>query len=284
MEVRLDQRAIDAIFRVPSNEGVFPEPLLAYLQELSSKRPSVFLAFAPKAAGTFLREASVNAVDGDLARVVYAQGGRDAQPYLPSFIMYHHGGVCPGPLVTHVHMQALPANRRFVEALNLRPVVMIRNIPDMLASYWDMLESEEAARRDGLNCLIPPNFPSLSQEQKADFLVDILGPWYASYYATWLDYAREDADRVCVLSYADFQDDPAATLGAILLHSRLPRSEPECRDAIEAAWSERQNLRFNRGEEGRGLRYFDVDHLERLGRMLSHYPSIGHCRNELLLA
>ena len=66
-------------------------------------------------------------------RTVHAQGGRDASFYLPTFLMYYAGGFPARPLVTHVHMQALPANRHFIEALDLKPVIMMRAIPDMLA-------------------------------------------------------------------------------------------------------------------------------------------------------
>ncbi len=282
MKFGLDQRSINAIFDVPGNDGSYPPEGLAYLQDLSSKRPCVFLAFAPKAAGTFLRQAAIDAVGGDLVRVVYAQGGRDGQPYLPTFIAYHRGGICPGPLVTHIHMQALPANQRFMEALNIRPVIMIRNIPDMLASYWDMLEADPAARRDGLNCEIPENFPSLSKEQKSDFLVDILAPWYASYYSTWLGYAVAQPDRICILAYSDLQSDAAGTLEKVLEHSRLPRLRRECEAAVESAWSDRGNLRFNKGTEGRGQRYFSSEQIERLARLLAHYPGIGAHKDVLL--
>ncbi len=282
MKFGLDQRSIGAAFDVPGNDGAFRPEQLAYLRELCT-RPYVFLAFAPKAAGTFLRQAALEAVGGDLVRTVYAQGGRDAQPYAPTFVAYQRGGICRGPLVTHLHMQALPANCRFMEAFNIRPIIMVRNILDMLASYWDMLESDPAARRDGLNCAIPEDFPSLDQEQKGQVLVDLLGPWYASYFSTWFRYARSNPDRVCVLRYADLQADAAQTLSKLLGHSQLPLPRSECAAAVNAAWSDRNHLRFNRGEEGRGLRYFTLDHVEQLARMLRHYPVLLEHRSELLL-
>jgi len=281
---KLTQAAIESVFQVPDNDGAFKEAQRAYLNEIAGKRPMVFLAFAPKAAGTFLRQAAIEAVDGDLVRIVHAQGGRDAQPYMPTLIAYQLGGICSGPAVTHVHMQALPSNRRFLEMFKIRPAIMIRSIPDMLASYWDMIETDEAARRDGLNCEIPYDFPARSKEQKADFLIDIMGPWYASYYATWLGYAKSDPDRVLVLRYKDFKADPAATLEAILAHSKLPRSRGECEEAIDIAWRERDQLRFNKGEKGRGESYFSRDHIERLERMLSHYDEIGDSKDDVLLA
>src|SRR3974390_2836588 len=99
------------MFQVPDNDGAYPPALEEWFQDLASRRRSVILVFPPKSAGTFLREAAAIAAQGTVVRVGHAQGGRDAQPYLPTFVMYFLGGMSEGPLVTHIHMQALPANK-----------------------------------------------------------------------------------------------------------------------------------------------------------------------------
>jgi hypothetical protein len=266
----LDETAISAAFAQPDNDGTFAGAYGEYLHSLGARRPAVVFAFPPKAAGTFLRSAAIEAVNGQLVRIVHAQGGRDAQPYLPILLSYYLGGLSENILVTHVHMQALPANRRFLEAFDLRPVIMLRPIADMLASYWDMLESDQAARQDGLNCTIPEGFLEFSRERKANYLIDILGPWYAGYFATWLEYSREQPDRVCILNYSEFLRDPAETLAVALRHAGVPRSLDACRHAVEAVWSERMQHRFNRGAEGRGSSYFSWRHIDHLARMLDH--------------
>lgn len=188
MDISLDQAALAAMFDLPDNDGAFPEAQRTYLGALGAKRPAILLAFPPKAAGTFLRAAAIKATDGELLRVVYAQGSRDAQLYMPTFVGYYLGGYCAGPLVTHVHLQAFPPNVSILEAFNIRPVIMIRSIPDMLASYWDMLERSNAPNQ-GINCTIPVDFRQMPADRKADFMIDVVGPWYAGYYATWMDYA-----------------------------------------------------------------------------------------------
>ena len=282
MEFQLDQASLEAIFEVPNNEGEFPPPLRAYLHELGARRPSVFLAFPPKAAGTYLRQAALVATGGDLVRVVHAQGGRDAQPYLPTFLAYYNGGITRGPMVAHVHMQALPANIRFIEAFGLRPAIMSRNIPDMLASYWDMLDREPGALRQGLNCAIPAEWPNWEDARKADFMIDILAPWYASFYATWLDYAGRKQNPVCLLRYADFLADPASVLEKLLRHAGLKAMRSDCEDIIDAIWADRLQLRFSQGLEGRAVGYFRAEHRARLERTLSHYPATRARTGELM--
>jgi hypothetical protein len=278
----LDENAIRAAFAQPNNDGSFPEAFRSYLNVLSAQRPSVILAFPPKAAGTFLRTAAITAVDGQLIRAVHAQGGRDAQPYLPMFLSYFCGELGDSPLVTHMHLQALPANRHFFNALNLRPIVMVRSIPDMLASYRDMLDADPAARAEGLNCTIPAAYPEWTDDQKSDFLIDVLAPWYVGYYATWLAYAHEESGRVCLLAYRDFLDAPAETLSALLDHADLPVTHAACGSAIAETWSERVQHRFNRGAPGRGKQYFSAPQIARLKQMLSYYPILREREDELL--
>ena len=106
-----DLKAIRAAFTLPNSDGSFDPAFHHYLQELGEKRPSVILAFAPKTAGTYLRTAAIVAIGGRLVRTVHAQGGRDATFYLPTFLTYYADQMPATTLVTHVHMQALPANR-----------------------------------------------------------------------------------------------------------------------------------------------------------------------------
>lgn len=278
----LNENAINAAFAQPNNDGTFPDAFRAYLLTLAALRPSVILAFPPKAAGTFLRTAAIVATGGQLVRIVHAQGGRDAQPYLPVFLSYYLGALGTAPLVSHVHMQALPANRHFFEALDLKPVIMLRSVSDMLVSYRDMLESDPEALGNGLNCAIPAEFAAWDDHAKNDFLIDVMGPWYAGYYATWLDFARENPERVCVLNYREFLEDPTTTLERLLAHCELPQLHADCEAAIAEVWRERSEYRFNRGEVGRGMRTFSARQIDRLSRMLSYYPQ-NEERYELLI-
>jgi len=283
MSAVLDEWAVVAAFSQPNEDGGFDSAVSSYLHKLGSRKRMVLFAFAPKAAGTFLRSAAIKAIDGQLHRIVHAQGGRDAQPYLPALLAYYSGMYGNAPLVTHVHMQALTANCRFLEALYLKPVVMLRSIPDMLASYCDMLDTDAKARLEGLNCLIPSSFPLMSRHDKADFLIDVLGPWYASYFATWLEYAGRQPARVLVLRYADFVLETAKTLSRVLAHSGVARSDERCQSAVDTLWNQRAGHRFNKGKAGRGRDYFSADQIGRLARMLSYYPISQDVQSELLL-
>jgi hypothetical protein len=282
MRIEIDADLAKAVFTLPQSGGTFDPEFNAYLQRLGQRRRSVLLAFPPKAAGTFLRSAAIDAIGGQLTRIVHAYGGREASPYLPALLHYFMGDPKAPTMVTHVHMQALPANRHFIDALDLKPVIMLRSVPDMLCSYIDMLNTEPITPELWVNSFIPDNFAALDPSTQADFMVDIMGPWYASYFATWLDYAAKVPGRVCVLRYADFKRDPAGTLRSLLSHSGIKSTAYRCRRAIDLAWDERTQLRFHKGEEGRGAVRFHDGHLAHLETMLFRHYDLSAFREDLL--
>ena len=280
MSIPFDEEAGNAIFSTLDVNGAFRPEIAAYLREIGQARPSVVLAFAPKAAGTFLRTAAIDAIGGQLVRTVQAQGGRDAQFYLPIFLMYYAGGFPARPLVTHAHMQALPANIHFIEALDLKPVIMVRPLPDMLVSYLDMLEDSQAPET-WLNIQIPAGWRDFSDTAKADFLIDMMAPWYASYFATWLDYAGRDG-RVLVLDYDEFRADPAHSLECLLLHSRFHVTRAACQAALDAVWQDRHDFRYRQGVSGRGAARFTPAQMDRLRHMLAFYPQLAPWMERLI--
>jgi hypothetical protein len=277
----MEEDVTHAIFSTLETDGSYVPEVADYLKEMGQTRPSIVLAFAPKAAGTFLRTAAITAVGGQLVRTVQAQGGRDAQFYLPIFLLYYAGGFPARPLVTHAHMQGLPGNLRFIEALDLKPVIMVRSIPDMLLSYMEMIEADPDDPDHWLNIQIPPGYAGFGDDRKADFIIDMMGPWYASYFATWLDYARRDG-RVLVLDYDEFRANPLDSLECLLIHSRFQVPRETCRDVLDAVWRERKDFRYSQGVSGRGMARFSEAQMARLRRMLAFYPALAPWMDRLI--
>ena len=88
MPISFDLDASNAVFSLPNITGKYDAQFGADLRKLGVQRPLVMFVFPPKAAGTFLRSAAVEAVDGQLMRITHAQGGRDATPYSNTLNVY----------------------------------------------------------------------------------------------------------------------------------------------------------------------------------------------------
>jgi hypothetical protein len=281
MPAIIDNNAIQAVFAQPEPDGAFDGNYTAYLRSVGALRHVLFLAFAPKVAGTFFRQSAMEAVGGALFRTSHAQGGRDGTPYLPNLLACYLDKDLP-EIIVHIHMQAFAANRHILSALGIRPVIMLRNLPDTLASFLDMLDADPVAREQCLNCVVPDNFLELSRTQKADFLLDIIAPWYASYFASWKSFVDEAPDQVCVLRYTDFCQDPAKSVHAALVHAGFAVTNEGCMAAVERVWPNKDKLRYNKGTAGRGASYFSASQLAEISRKLSHYPQLDEWMPDLM--
>lgn len=281
MPAVIDSSAIHAVFAHPLTDGSFDPPVRNYLRGIYARRPFLLLAFAPKCAGTYFRQAAMQTIGAQLIRMCHAQGGRDGTLYLPNVLATCLDDTAPAT-VTHLHMQALTANRHFIEALGLKPVIMIRSIADTLASFLDMLEVDPVARAEGLNCQIPANFCDMDRGEKLDFMIDVIAPWYASYFATWKSFVAEEPATVCVLHYRDFCTEPAETLYKAISHAGFVTTLFKCRQSVEEVWRAKENYRYNKGVHGRGKDYFSPAHVTRLKKLLSYYPQLVDWTAELL--
>jgi hypothetical protein len=269
----LGPAAVEAIFTSPHIDGIFEGNLLATARELGRRRPLVLLAFAPRTAGTFLRTAAIEASQGQLMRFAHAEGGRDASLYLPWLLAYFRGALTADTAVTHVHMPAATANRHLIEAFDLHPVVMRRSICDSLKSLLAMIE-DDPQMPIGFSFLLPPGFAAMPAPRRADILIDVMGPWYAQFYASWKAFAEAAPDRVLFTDYRDFCSDPADVLEQVLAHARAPQSFVRCEQAIATVWQERALFRCNRERPHHQAAPFTAAQLLRLERFVSYYATL----------
>jgi hypothetical protein len=280
-EAVLGSAAMAALFTSPRIDGLFEGELFAVARDLGRRRPLVLLAFAPRSAGTFLRTAAIEAVGGQLMRFTHAEGGRDASLYLPWLLAYFRGALTANTAVTHVHMPAATANRHLLDAFDIRPCVMRRAIADSLRSLLAMIE-DDPGMPIGFSFLLPTGFMTMVPEQRADVLIDIMGPWYAQFYAGWKTYADETPGRVLFTDYADFCATPADELELMLAHARTPQPFATCQAAIDAVWREREKFRCNRERPHHTAPPFTAAQLARLARFASYYATLDDWHDILL--
>jgi hypothetical protein len=272
----LSSAILEALFSPPQIDGNFVAAQAEFLRSMGQRRPLVLFAFAPRSAGTFFRTAAIDAINGQLMRFVHAEGGRDATLYLPTLLAYFSGSYTANIGVTHVHMQANTANRHMLDIFDLRPVIMLRSIPDMLSSLWRFLEQDNPL---GFSFLKPMDFASKTDAEKADLMIDVIGPWYVQYFAGWKRYAEEQPERVCVLDFSWLQDDPADALEQALAHARAPSSYEMCQTAIASTRAQGASFRCNPGQP---VQDFGAERLARLSRLYGLYSELESWRGELL--
>jgi hypothetical protein len=147
-----------------------------------------------------------------------------------------------GTWVLHQHSKGMGNNVAILKAYGVKPIIIIRNMFDSLISVKEQMEVS-----DNMTCPgVPrPEWGSLNETEKWDWISLNLIPWYYQFYASW-HYAQ--IDRLLV-HYRDFYDgDNFKVMSTILDWIGYPNPGEEEVAAIHA----RRDARFNVGQSGRG--------------------------------
>lgn len=232
----------------------------------------------------------------ELARRLHQTAGADDPSrvtpthdlYLPRLIVAAASGE---NTVSMHHVVANTQTLWFMTTVNgVRPIVTTRNIPDALVSVRDDLlathpadGSSFAAKALADNYAVPftskrmwDAFRAGSPDEQMDMIIDLYGPWYFAFAASWEEVDAEKTHPVHFLRYEDMiADEPAVFADALtFLDSSLDRA------AIDAALAEvyggpKTVYRFNVGKSGRGRDELTKGQLDRLVTLGRHFADDG---------
>ncbi len=162
--------------------------------------------------------------------------------------------------VAQHHVRFSEETQRVMQMLSLRPLVLVRNIFDVVVSIRDHLRTSNQVIAQAF---VPPGLKHWIDEQIDHFTVNLILPWYFNFYASW----SECATRL-ELTYERLRADPLSVLQDIQEWAGILATQCELQCAIECANAEPEMTRFNRGVcgRGRGLSREVVQRIEHLSR------------------
>lgn len=232
------------------------------------RKPVYFIACTPKSASTFLVNilSELTGYKREFLGFEYERQEQDL--YLPKLIDIYG---CPG--VVQQHVRATGPNLMMLNKARIRPVVLVRNIPDSVVSVRDHLLSEGLERMPGIHA--PEGFSQFARTEQYDCIIDLLIPWYITFYVSW-KYA--ECHHSIDLMWIDFNEVTGNTAHTVRRIGEFYGMEFEDRD-IEAAIDRvraypRSDNRLNKGVRGRGREELSLAQLERINRYTEHYPDI----------
>ena len=144
--------------------------------------------------------------------------------------------------VAQKHVRYTAHLEELITSFGLRPVVLQRNIFDVVPSLRDHLKNENVAfpmafAEDGMR-----DWPDARIDA---FLVDLAIPWYFNFFVSWSQ--RPDVLRV---RYEDLMADKPGALATVCDYLELDVSDDDIAAALGAAAE--GGSRFNKGVSGRG--------------------------------
>jgi len=246
------------------------------------KKPLLLAAF-PKSGSSFTRRVMVQLTKAQTVRLSYYYGTSEQELYFP---------YCIANLgqnrFTQMHLRASDAALMILNFLNIKPVVLVRNIFDVIVSYADFYESLYQRYNESPDTLMKTNdgwfklptghdlyvdepFFELSRSQRIDLIIENMLPWYFNFYLSWKKAIATKSIDALWLNYQDMLDDDNAFIQRISTHQGLSFTKDQIVQAIAAVKANERGSRLNVGVSGRGLSSLSSEQIQRIRHLASLY-------------
>jgi len=223
----------------------------------------IFIACVPKSASTFLKNLIGNVTGYRDLFAVYAAGQNEHDLYMPTLRESAHLDT-----VTQQHCRASDANIHLMQAFDIRPVVLVRNIFDSVMSLLDFYNHGAFQ-----TSYFRADWQDLDEEARIDLLIENVIPWYFQFVASWDLAEKQKRLEVHWLSYEELIADKPSSVLKLLEFYGLGASRKGIEERIAELETEGRKHRFNKGVTGRGTSGLSDRHKEQIRRFTRYYPS-----------
>jgi hypothetical protein len=228
----------------------------------------IFIACVPKSGSTFIKNILVDITGYRDVFMVYTPSQFEQDLYLPML-----DSVAGTDTVTQQHCRASDANIQLMQAFGIRPVILVRNIFDCVASLLDFYNGGAFA-----GSYFRADYKSLDEGTRIDLLIDNLVPWYFEFVASWSLVEKQGRLDLMWLSYEDLIKNKPLAVKNILGFYGLSASIRGIEQRIGEVESEKQRTRFNKGISGRGKSKLSDNQKSRIKSYARYYPTTNFSR------
>ncbi len=231
-------------------------------QHLSNGHTRLLLACFPRSGSTFLAAILANLPGFQKVSLVAGYGRREQELSLEWLLATHQA--C-GNYVAQHHVRYSDETHRLLDLFSLQPVVLVRNIFDVVVSIRDYLKTGGVVMAQAF---VPPDLPHWKDEQIDRFAADMLMPWYLNFYASWCGCPGR-----IQITYETLLANPVAAVAQICAAAGLRVTDDDIAGALAAARANPASIRFNVGISGRG-KTLSPEVLQRIFHLAEYYPGL----------
>ena len=238
-------------------------------RHLPEKRKHAWLVAAPKSGSTWLSVLLEGALDWDTLRLVPDDIQREEVPEMTRILQQSGSQSVFSP---RTHTRYSQTVRRLVEKSNIRVILQVRNIFDMVVSYQDHLN------RDGTGFIVPVAFMNsnsweqLTDAEQTSFIIEMVVPWYFSFYCGWMTSGLMEDGCVLLCQYEHLKADPPQELQRILHFLGEQRGETFLHEIVAA--SDQKPTKKNYGFVGRGRLHLSDEQKAKIVSYASFYRGV----------
>jgi hypothetical protein len=246
----------------PATSGLV---VVSYLKKVLffKSHECIVIACMPKSGSTFLSSALSKLVGSKTYFFPTYGGGRNEQNFYPPALIDIYGKKS----VSQIHLKATEANLRLIEKFSVKPIILVRNIFDVVISLRDHFHNESTS--------VPfvwanDKFFELDESVQLDFIIELAIPWYINFYVSWFAVYKEGIVNPIWLTYEEVITDPKVKLRFIMDSYSIKKSDEEIENALQQVG--RKKVRFNKGVSGRGYQMLTETQIQRIKDFTRFYP------------
>lgn len=216
----------------------------------------------PKSGSTFL-SSSIAALPGFTAVGLVPTYGHREQELCVQTLREQDQQVGDGSYVAQQHVRYSGATAEYMRAFSLRPILLLRNIFDVVPSLVDHHSIEGHIYP---SAFAPSDIAARSLEEQADFVTQMAIPWYFNFYASW----QQCQDKLVVF-YEDLVSRPEWVLSRVCDYLGIEASDAMIKSAVSNANA--TGKRKNKVSPGRG-KNLSRENISTIVKMANHYSDI----------
>lgn len=225
----------------------------------------LLIACMPKSGSTFLTNVIAEISGYQKTSLSYAYMQSEQDLYLPKLI--DSWGY---PSVTQQHVKATAANLGLVQQFSLKPVVLLRNVFDVIVSLRDHIHNESDQNPIFIT---PRGFSDMDEGAQIDCIIDLGIPWYLGFVASWNDAMKSGEFDVLQITYERLMADKVGVIGEVMQHFHLPFAVDKISEGLERVEAAGRS-RLNKGVSGRGAETLSDKQRARIESLASYYPRV----------
>lgn len=240
--------------------------LRSLLARMLPPQPHVLIACMPKSGSSFLTQAlaalpgmcKVHLVPGYERREQEFDVTRLAKHSLRSYI-------------SQQHIRYSETVKLQIQQFGIRPVVLTRNLFDVVASLRDHVRNESPKMS---MAWLTDEHAALPDHELDLVIADLVMPWYVQFFVSW-----KDCPEALWIDYEEVRTRPGAVVRRVVAHGRINATDDEINRAVAGAAAAPKRL--NKGVQGRGADIFSLAR-QRIEEFIRCYPEVDFSAVELI--
>jgi hypothetical protein len=230
--------------------------------------PYVFVACMPRSGSTFLTAALCELTGFKRVELADAYAENEQELDVPRLLdAYSYGSV------TQQHVLANSRTVDLMRAFGIRPVVLVRNLFDVVVSIRHFLLTEGCSKWPTF-FTTDERFRALDETTQYEQIVELGLPWYFDFFVSWSGATREGALETLWLTYDDAVTDWAGALGRIARFYDLDADDAAIAAALDRTTARGPDVRINRGMPGLGETTLAPAVRAEIERLARFYPDV----------